>query len=150
MHLRIPPLLLTFIVAVLMSISARLTPLGVDTGRFGLIVGAILGLLGLALSAAGLLSFLQKDTTANPLDVHSASALVTSGLYRFSRNPMYLGMLLFLAGLAVYLGNALALLLCIGFVFYMNAFQIKPEEAAMESLFGEEFETYRKRVRRWI
>lgn len=150
MHLRIPPLLLTLIVAVLMSLSARLMPLGFDTGRFGLVVGAILGVLGLALSAAGLLSFLQKDTTANPMEVHSASALVTTGLYRFSRNPMYLGMLLFLAGLAVYLGNVLSVLLCLSFVLYMNAFQIRPEEAAMESLFGEEFETYRKRVRRWL
>jgi protein-S-isoprenylcysteine O-methyltransferase Ste14 len=75
---------------------------------------------------------------------------VTSGIYGFTRNPMYLGMLFVLIGWALYLGNALALLLLPVFIFYMNRFQIEPEERVLTTLFGPEFLEYASRVRRWI
>ena len=107
------------------------------------LVGAILSILGVA-------SFRRAKTTVNPMKPESSSSLVISGIYRLTRNPMYLGLLLILLGWAVYLSNALALALVPGFVLYMNLFQIKPEERALESRFGPAFAEYRARVRRWI
>lgn len=150
LQLRVPPLLLTLIVAALMLLSHHIIGGSIDSGLIGLSLGLALGALGLAMAGAGFLSFLLRKTTPNPIDVHAASELVTNGLYRISRNPMYLGMLLLLAGLAVYLGNALSFVLCGAFVWYLNEFQIKPEEHAMENLFGAQFIAYRARVRRWI
>jgi protein-S-isoprenylcysteine O-methyltransferase Ste14 len=80
----------------------------------------------------------------------AASSLVVAGIYRVTRNPMYLGFLLILLGWAAWLSNVLALLPLAGFVIYMNVFQIRPEERALEALFGPEFEAYKKQVRRWI
>ena len=95
-------------------------------------------------------SFVRAKTTVNPMKPASASALVVSGLYARSRNPMYLGLLLILIGWAVYLSNGLAFLLLLAFILYMNRFQIEPEERALISLFGQEFVAYKSRVRRWL
>ena len=73
--------------------------------------------------------------------------LVDSGVYRFTRNPMYLALLFGLAGWALFLGNVYSLTLNVVFVAYMNRFQIRPEEQALESVFGEAFIDYRSRVR---
>jgi len=73
-----------------------------------------------------------------------------SGVYRLTRNPMYLGFLLVLLGWAIFLSNALAFLLLPAFIFYMNRFQIEPEEKALTSLFGQQFVAYTSRVRRWL
>jgi protein-S-isoprenylcysteine O-methyltransferase Ste14 len=80
----------------------------------------------------------------------STSSLVVSGIYGVTRNPMYLGFLVALLGWAVFLAHALALLPLLAFLLYMNRFQIRPEESALTTLFGQEFTTYRKRVRRWL
>ncbi|AEJ04528.1 hypothetical protein PSTAB_1247 [Stutzerimonas stutzeri] len=79
-----------------------------------------------------------------------ASVLVESGIYQYSRNPMYLGFAIILAAWALALGSPLTLLGVVAFVLYMNRFQIAPEEWALEALFGESFVRYRARVRRWI
>ena len=80
----------------------------------------------------------------------SASALVVSGIYRLTRNPMYLGFLLILLGWALFLSNGLAVLAVPAFVFYMNRFQIEPEERALAAIFGAEFVAYKSHVRRWL
>jgi protein-S-isoprenylcysteine O-methyltransferase Ste14 len=80
----------------------------------------------------------------------SSTSLVVSGVYAFTRNPMYLGFLLMLAGLAVFLSNAVGFLLLPAFVFYISRFQIEAEERALTSRFGKEFITYKSRVRRWL
>ncbi|MDR6576679.1 protein-S-isoprenylcysteine O-methyltransferase Ste14 [Pseudomonas extremaustralis] len=79
-----------------------------------------------------------------------ASALVEAGIYRYSRNPMYLGFAIILAAWALVLASPLTLLGVVAFVLYMNRFQITPEEWALEALFGESFARYRARVRRWL
>jgi len=76
--------------------------------------------------------------------------LVTNGTFHFTRNPMYLSLLLYLLAWAVYLSNWLALLFVPVFVLYINQFQIKPEERALSSLFGLEYAAYKGRVRRWL
>ena len=80
----------------------------------------------------------------------SASALVVSGIYKFTGNPTYLGFLVILLGWAAFLSNALALALIPGFVIYMNRFQIGPEERALACLFANKYSSYTARVRRWI
>lgn len=98
----------------------------------------------------GVLHFRNAGTTVNPLSPGDSSALVTTGVYRFSRNPMYLALLLALLALGLLLSNFYALALATLFVPYMNRFQIAPEERAMVRLYGVEFERYCARVRRWI
>ena len=111
--------------------------------------------IGLALTFVGFLfgvgAFLEFRKARTTLDPHgSAKTLVKSGIYRFTRNPMYLGLLLLLAGWALYLANILAFLFLPAFILYMNRFQIKPEERALMDRFGQKYLEYASRVNRWI
>jgi len=106
--------------------------------------------LGITISLAGLLEFWRAKTTINPLNPEAASAMVTSGIYHYSRNPMYVGLLFALVGWAVWLSHLIAFALLPLFVLYINRFQIGPEERALAAKFGEEFRQYRSSVRRWL
>ena len=105
---------------------------------------------GAALGLAGVRTFRSEQTTVNPYRPHASSTLVTSGVYRHTRNPMYLGLLLALAGWGFYLANPWSLLLGFAFVPFMNRFQIQPEERALEQTYGEAFRSYCRKVRRWL
>ncbi len=89
-------------------------------------------------------------TTVNPLTPEATTTMVTSGIYRFTRNPMYLGFLLILAGWAIALSHLLAFVILPLFVWYMNRFQILPEERALASKFPEAFTAHKRSVRRWL
>ena len=106
--------------------------------------------LGIMISGLGVAEFVKFKTTLNPVSPDKAQRLVTSGIFRLTRNPMYLGMLLILSGWLLFLGNPFAAPTAAGFVLIMNNIQIKPEERAMMVKFGEEYEAYRRRTRRWI
>jgi protein-S-isoprenylcysteine O-methyltransferase Ste14 len=110
----------------------------------------VLVLIGLYISIAGIVTFRRAKTTINPTKASTASSLVTTGVYRFTRNPMYLGLLLILLGWAVFLFNPVAFLFVPIFVLYINRFQIKPEEQVLSSLFGAEYIAYKGHVRRWL
>lgn len=105
---------------------------------------------GIGFDVAGILAFRRAQTTVNPLKPESASALVTGGIYRFTRNPMYVGMVLFLLAWGAYLGSSVALVGPLVFVLYITRFQIQPEERALRAAFGAQFEDYSGRVRRWL
>ena len=109
-----------------------------------------LALIGQGISIAGIVAFRRARTTINPLKPAAASALVRSGVFRFTRNPMYLGLLLTLVGWAVWLWNPASLLFLPVFVLYIDRFQIGPEERALTTLFGAEFAAYRTSVRKWL
>ncbi|BAU77218.1 putative protein-S-isoprenylcysteine methyltransferase [Metapseudomonas furukawaii] len=115
-----------------------------------IIASTLVLLAAAAVCLAGVLSFRLANTTVNPLKPETASSLVSSGVYRYTRNPMYLGFAVALVAWSIYLGSLVALLGVLGFVLYMNRFQIIPEEHALASLFREEFAAYRRRVRRWL
>lgn len=100
---------------------------------------------GLALAV-----FRQAGTTINPMSPDKSSYLVTSGIYRLSRNPMYVGLLLLLAAWGVYLANVVSFLGLPAFALYMNHFQIVPEEQVLQTKFADEFVAYKQRVRRWL
>jgi protein-S-isoprenylcysteine O-methyltransferase Ste14 len=110
----------------------------------------MLATAGACISLMAVISFRRARTTVNPLRPGTASTLVTGGIYRHTRNPMYLGLSIILLGWAVYLANAPALLLLPGFVLYIYRFQIVPEERTLAALFGAEYQAYRTRVRRWL
>ena len=97
-----------------------------------------------------LMDFSRNETTVNPLEPDQAQKLVVSGLFRFTRNPMYLGMALVLFAWALYLANASAIIGPVLFVASITALQIKPEEEVLGKIFGQDYADYRKRVRRWL
>lgn len=104
---------------------------------------------GAAVALAGVAAFRRAKTTVNPL-TPGASALVTTGIYGWTRNPMYLGMLLVLLGVGVGLGNFLSVAMAAGFIPLINQLQIRPEERFLTERFGADFDAYRSRVRRWL
>jgi protein-S-isoprenylcysteine O-methyltransferase Ste14 len=113
-------------------------------------IAVVIAALGIAAAAAGVLAFRRARTTVNPLDLEKSTAVVSTGIYRFSRNPMYLGMLLVLVAWAVFLANPVTLAGPSLFVLYVNRFQIRPEERALMQRFGEPYRVYLGRVRRWL
>jgi protein-S-isoprenylcysteine O-methyltransferase Ste14 len=150
MELKIPPVLLTVLFCLLMWLVSGLTP-GIDIPA-GLKIAGLLIFSGIAayVGVAAVLPFRKSATTVNPMKPEASSALVTSGIFRRSRNPMYLALLLFLIGWGIYLSNLYSLLAVAVFVLYLTHFQIRVEEKVLERLFGAEFTDYKKRVRRWI
>jgi protein-S-isoprenylcysteine O-methyltransferase Ste14 len=146
----VPPVAALLCVAVPMWLVARLSPaLVVDLpGRR--VAALALALTGAAVALAGVAEFRRARTTVNPLRPERASALVVSGIFRWTRNPMYLGLAIVLLGWAGYLAHLLAALGVPAFVAWMNASQIPREERALEELFGATFVQYTTRVRRWL
>lgn len=151
LELRVPPVIVVAVCALAMWLIARDLapgPLSVPA-RLGL--AAVLGVVGVLLALAGVREFRAARTTVNPLQPEQAASMVTSGVYRFTRNPMYLGMFCLLAAWAAWLGRLAPLLVGLpAFVLYMNRFQIVPEERALEKRFGAAFREYAARVRRWL
>lgn len=147
---RIPPPILVLAFGAAMWPLAQLPPkLPLDHGpRLALAIGlAALALLALF---SGLLAFRKARTTIDPVNIQRASSLVQSGVYRLTRNPMYVGFAGLLLGWAILLTGAWALLGPIAFVAYITRFQILPEERAMLHRFGAAYAVYRSRTRRWI
>ena len=113
-------------------------------------VSICIALPGGVFALAGFVSFWRAKTTINPHKPENASKLVTSGIFRISRNPMYASLALFLTAWAVYLASPWALAGVAGFILYMNRFQIAPEERALAQVFGADYEKYTSKVRRWL
>ena len=147
---RLPPPLVALLVALAM-LASRLSPERLPVGRpwrIGLAVA--LALAGLAIVLPAVRAFRRARTTVNPLRIEQASTLVTDGIFAVTRNPMYLGLALVLAGWAIGLGSAWAFLGPIAFVAFITRFQIVPEERLLEARFGEAFLSWRRRTRRWL
>lgn len=150
MELKLPPVLIVFIFALGMYLLRLFLPVGFFDffGRSWLakiLIGIAIGIL-----CFSLIQFFGNKTTANPTNPSKTSKLVTKGLYQFSRNPMYLAMLLLLIAFGLKLGNAFNVLLAAGFVSYMNRFQIIPEEKMLLEKFGKDFTIYCTKTRRWF
>jgi len=150
LELKFPPLALTLFIGWLMWLASRYVPMFGQPLPVLQIVALVPAAAGVAIAVFGIVSFRRAHTTTNPLRPENSSALVTSGVYKWTRNPMYLGALLVLTGWALFLANALTFVLLPVFVAYLSRFQIIPEEAVLTARFGAEFDAYRARVRRWI
>jgi protein-S-isoprenylcysteine O-methyltransferase Ste14 len=144
-----PPLVGALVAAAMWGVSATGPQLPFASWP-GYAAVAILVLAGVAFDVLGLVAFRASRTTINPLKPGRASALVTGGVYRVTRNPMYVGMGLLLLALAVHFSALLPFAGPAFFVLYITRFQIQPEERVLNGIFGEVYATYAARVRRWL
>ena len=151
LELKIPPVAVALAVAAAMWFASSILPLSIQVPIVvRALAAAILALLGAGVGIAGIIEFRRARTTVNPIKPDTASVLVTSGIYRVSRNPMYLGMLFALIAWAAFMSDATAFIVASVFVPYLNRFQIAPEEWVLSARFGAEFADYKARVRRWL
>ena len=130
------------------GLMAWVSPSGGPSWRIA--VALAFAVLGVAFSISGAVAFRRARTTKNPMKPQAASSLVVTGIYKLTRNPMYLGLALVLLGWAVFLWSPWALLGPVVFVAYISRFQISPEERVLGTLFGGEYSAYKARVRRWL
>jgi protein-S-isoprenylcysteine O-methyltransferase Ste14 len=147
---RIPPPLVFLLVGAAMWAAARGMPaIQFDnTWRFG-IVGAFLTLAAIVVIPA-IIGFKRAKTTINPVNIEAVSTLVTAGIYRYTRNPMYVGLTAVLLAFSVYLAVPAAFLGPLAFVVFITRFQIIPEERVLRSKFGKAYSDYQQAVRRWL
>ncbi len=144
----IPPPVITLIGALLIYYSSPFFP-HLTLAAFNVL--PILSLVsGIAVIVLAIKSFKDYKTTINPLKPEIASSLVTNGVFKYTRNPMYLGLLLILIYLSLIFNVVGGCLISLGFIIYITKFQTIPEEVAMEKLTGNQFLEYKQQVRRWI
>jgi protein-S-isoprenylcysteine O-methyltransferase Ste14 len=150
LELRIPPVIVMLIVGTAMwaasqAIPSLEAPLPVRAG-----LAITLGSIGVLVALAGVIVFRRAGTTLHPQRPEASSAVVRSGVFAYSRNPMYLGMFLVLLAWAAWLANVVSLALAFTFVAYLNRFQIAPEERVLAARFGAAYIEYMGKVRRWL
>ena len=146
---KVPPPVVALLTGLAMWAVAHRTPvLAVHAGP-RLAIAAALAMFGLCIEISGVLAFRRARTTVNPMKPATASAMVTGGVYRYTRNPMYAGLATVLLGWAVWLAAPWGLLGPAAFIAFITRFQIIPEERALRARFGSEYEGYLLRVRRW-
>lgn len=150
LELKLPPVVIALFLAAVMYAAGRLAPaFGFALPAHRVIAAGVVA-AGMLIALLGVVSFRRAGTTVNPLQPAAASQLVVSGIYRRTRNPMYLGMLLVLLGWGVFLANAIAFLAAAAFIPLMNRLQIGPEERILAATFGPAFTAYQSTVRRWL
>ena len=147
---KVPPPAVAAVVALAMWAVSLMTPLLRMPAALRLAACGAFAIVALAFSVAGVVAIRRARTTINPTTPEATSSLVTSGIYRVTRNPMYVGLSFLLVAWAVFLSSAWLLLGPLAFVLYIGRFQIVPEERALSKLFGSEYAAYQARVRRWL
>lgn len=150
LELKIPPLLLVLIFATLMWITPLYWQFNLLQKSVTVVLFTCFVVIGLFIILIGVLTFKKCQTTVNPTKPEMTSSLVNVGIYTMTRNPMYLGMTSCLVGWGFYLTNPLTVFYILGFIFYLNRFQIAPEEKTLTIIFKQEFIDYCTKVRRWI
>jgi len=149
MKLKIPPALQVLIFVLLMYGMTKLFGKHF-TFEYQKTMTSVVFYLGVLIGLIAVFSFQKAKTTVDPTNPAKATHLVTYGIYRYTRNPMYLGMLLVLIAIFLKLGNYFNIAIVILYVWYITSFQIRPEEKVLTEIFGDDFTNYCKKVRRWI
>jgi protein-S-isoprenylcysteine O-methyltransferase Ste14 len=150
LELKIPPPAIAVLMASAMWGISLVAPLLEVPTLIHVAAVATIALTGVGFSLAGIISFRRARTTVNPMRPETTTSLVCSGIYRVTRNPMYVGLLFILVAWAVFLSSAWALLGPLAFVLYINRFQIAPEERVLSAMFGTDYSVYKSRVRQWL
>ena len=118
------------------------------TGK--VVLSGVVAITGLGLDLVSLQRFFKAHTTVSPMSPRDTKTIVEDGIYRYTRNPMYLGLTLILGAFALWIGNLLGFIAIPVFIWVITQFQIRPEEEILLEKFGEPFGDYMMRVRRWI
>jgi protein-S-isoprenylcysteine O-methyltransferase Ste14 len=147
---KIPPLIVTIFAGILMYFISAYSNASTLVLSMNFEISLIFFVIGIMFAVAGVVSFKIHKTTVNPVKTDNVSTLVKTGIYKYTRNPMYVGMFMWLVGYGIYLSNPFNILPLGLFVYYMNMFQIKPEEAFLISAFGDDYINYKQSVRRWL
>lgn len=150
LELKVPPVVVSIVFIIVMSLLAQYLPLGLVLFPAQSWLAMVLLIAGVGVAIAGVLAFNRAQTTVDPTKPNKASAIVDSGIYAYTRNPMYLGMALVLAGYAVDLSAISSYLSLILFLLYMTRMQIVPEERVLTEKFGQSYQDYQSKVRRWL
>ena len=148
METKIPPPIVTLVFGLSIYFSRGIFQ--VVEIKYSFYFGILLLLLGFVILISAVRLFRKDKTTVNPLSPEQATKLVTDGIFKYSRNPMYLGMALVLGSIAVFFNLIGGIILIVLFCAYITKFQIFPEERAMRDLFSDDFDKYTKATRRWI
>ena len=148
MNNKIPPPIVTLAFGLMIYFSRNIFP-DINNIIF-YVLSLFFIILGPFILISAVRSFKAKQTTINPININNASSLVISGVFKYSRNPMYLGMVFILLALSFRFNLVGGILFTSIFIMYITKFQIIPEEAAMKSIFGEDFNKYKNKTRRWI
>ena len=139
-----PPIVTVIILSIIFLFDLKEYNLNTD------IISIIILLIGVIFIFSAVVQFVNRKTTVNPTKPHKTTTLVITGTYKITRNPMYLGMLLIIISFAFYKASIISLILIPFYIFYINKFQIEPEEFEMRKKFGKEYEDYCNKVDRWI
>lgn len=150
LELKVPPVVIFLLCAAAMWTTRYALTTANFTLRHAPFIAAALLLAGIVIAVSGVLCFRAEGTTVHPGKPGEATSLVQGGVYRYTRNPMYLGLTLCLGAWGMYLQNAVAWLWLVVFALYMTRFQIKPEESILLAKFGEKYSAYSSAVRRWL
>jgi len=145
---KIPPPIIAIAFIVILYISSVWMDSYIFEGQ--LIFSLFIFILGLGCVLSASTQFRRINTTVNPLNPESASHLVVDGIFKFTRNPMYLGLCVVILAFGIYVGTWFVFILLPLFVTSINYLQIVPEEIALQKLFGDEYVSYCNSVRRWI
>lgn len=147
---RVPPPVVMLLCAAVGYAACRLWPGSACRAPVPALLAGLTMALGVVLNLLPKVSFRRAGTTVNPLRPSASSVLVTGGVYRRTRNPMYLGQALVLLGAMVYLQHLIALIVVPLFLAYITRLQILPEERALMARFPEAYAQYLRRVPRWL
>ena len=147
---KIPPPIVGLLIGAGMWFVAKATPRISLDSQVRWVIAALLVASGLIITLLGGAAFRRAQTTVNPLKPEAASTLVVVGIYRHTRNPMYVGFAMVLIGWAAYLSSPLTLFGPALFVLFITRFQIIPEERVLSAKFGQQFSEYKAKVRRWL
>lgn len=150
LELRVPPVAVGLIIGLLMWLVARYMPHGRFDVDWKNAAAAAIAVFAIVVGVSGVWAFRRRETTVHPMQPEKTTSLVREGVFRYTRNPMYLGLALLLAAWGLFLASAAALVLVLVFIVYMTVFQILPEERTLREKFGREYETYLASTRRWL
>jgi len=150
LELKVPPIVLGPAAALMMWPVSVMTPHVAIPVWIRVAIAMALSALAVLLVVLAYAAFGREHVAKNSAHPEQTVALVTSGVFAHTRNPMYLSLLLMLLALALVLSSPLALVLVVGFVLFVHRFQIVPEERALRERFGSRYTDYLSRVRRWV
>jgi len=151
MHLKIPPPLVALIGILLIFLSKDYILILYLHPHLQNTLSLLFLIFGFVIIFLATKEFKKSETTVNPMKPETSTRLVTSGVFKYTRNPMYLGLASILLASCFYFSSLLGIIVYVPlFIFYITVFQIIPEEESMKTIFNDEYLDYCSKVRRWI